>query len=113
MLGSRLTIDENSGDADGWDESEEAEEVVEMLAETRLSAFGGLLCRYADSQDDEKDSQDGKSDTSGEARGNVDVCVTHLGGGIARDLEEVTEDTLTNERTRKYDMLERETDGSP
>lgn len=77
-----------------------------MLAETRLSAFAGLLYRYAYSQSDEKDSQDGKSDASGKAGGNVDVCVTHVGGGLTKDSEEVTsEDTLTDERTREENML--------
>lgn len=85
MVGSRLTIDQNSGDTDGRNKSEETEEVVEVLAETRLSVFDGLLCCYTQSQDNKEDGQDGKSDASGKARGNVDVCVRHLGSGVTKE----------------------------
>jgi hypothetical protein len=78
-----LTIDHNGGNTDSWEKSKETKEVIEVLAETHISRFDGLLSCYTQSKSDSKHSYDGEGNTSGQARSNIDVFVTHFAGDAA------------------------------
>ena len=65
--------------------SKETEEVVEMLAESRISGFDGLLCCYTHSKGDCNDSRGCEDDTSDQARSNIDVFVTHFANDAAKE----------------------------
>lgn len=85
LVGLCLTIDHNGRDTNGWEKSKETEEVVEMLAESRISGFDGLLCCYTHSKGDSNDSRGCEDDTSDQARSNVDVLVTHFADDAAKE----------------------------
>lgn len=79
----RFTIDHNGGNTNSWEKSQETKQVIEMLAETRISKSVRLVSCHTQSKGDDNNGRGCEGDTSGQARSNVDVFVTHFAGDSA------------------------------